>query len=660
MHGVPLLQDLVVLLAAAVVIIVIGQRFRLHPVVGLLLAGILIGPSGLGLISEMAQVRLLAEIGVVSLLFTIGLEFSLERVRQIWRPFFVGGSQQALWTLLLSITVSLALGFSLQRAFFFGFLIVLSSTAIVLRLYGERNELGSPHGRLVLGTLLFQDFLVVPMIILTPMLAGVVAFSGRAVLIRFGGGILIVAAVFALAWYVMPRLLAVLVRARVREVLILGALLAGLGMSVLTESLQFSLALGAFLAGLIISESEYSHQVVADVLPFRDVFASIFFVSIGMLLNLEFFFDRIGTVFTFAAALVIGKFLITGLIVFFMRYPIRTAVMVGAGLAQIGEFSFVVANLGLKHGLLDPSLYQMFLSASVLTMMATPLLVAVAPRVAPIIETWIPYGVRGSSDKPEGHALERHVIIVGWGVNGRNLARVLREVHIGYRIIELDGDLVRKARRQGEPIIFGDAARKEILELAGIHQANSIVFGISDPLAVRRAVRFARDLNSQIHIIVRTRMLAEIDEIYALGATDVFAEEFETSIEIFTRVLERYHVPRNIIQAQREVLRSEKYEVFREPGSRPGISESVLQILTGGITDIFRIADDSFAAGKTLQELDVRKVTGASVIAVVRDQSSHPSPSADFRLQPHDFVVLVGAHQEMDRAFTWLGSGQLP
>ncbi len=406
-----MLRDLVVLLGASTLVILASQRLRIPPIVGLLLTGIVIGPSGFGLITEPEEVQSLAEIGVVALLFTIGLEFSLERLRHIRRAFLLGGSQQAIWSTLLALGTAMALGYGFRRSLFFGFLLTLSSTAIVLKLYGERRWLDSPHGRIVIGILLFQDFLVAPMIIVAPALGEAGESSPVAMVIRFGGGVAVMVAVFFVARRLMPRVLHALARARIREIFLFGALFAGLGMALLTEALQFSLALGAFIAGLIISESEYSHQVIADVSPFRDVFNSIFFVSIGMLLDLGFVAEKPALVFGAAALIMLAKFAIIAATVKLMAFPLRTALLSGASLAQIGEFSFVLATVGVRQQLLDPTLFQLFIASSVLTMMATPAMIALARRATPRLERSSP---SARSNRPETRPKESSRVTSSW------------------------------------------------------------------------------------------------------------------------------------------------------------------------------------------------------------------------------------------------------
>ncbi len=650
------LRDAVVVLAASTAVVLASQRLRVPAVVGFLLTGVLIGPSALGLIRDTAQVEVFAEIGVVFLLFAIGLEFSLERLNQIRRAFFLGGLLQSLLTIGLGALAALGLGLGLAQATFFGFLLALSSTAIVLKLYADRRELDAPQGKLVIGVLLFQDFLIVPMIVLTPVLAGAVEASPLAILTRFLGALALVGGVFFAARYLMPRLLHLLVRTRLREVLVLGALLVCLGMAWLTESLELSLALGAFLAGIVISESEYSHQVVAEVSPFRDVFNSLFFISVGMLLDLSFVLAHPLWIAGLTLLVLTLKVAAAGAAVALLGFPARIVTLVALGLAQVGEFSFVLLKVGQRHALLGPNFYQSFLAASVLSMMLTPVLIALAPRWA----AWLAARKGRSADPApsdiksagtEAAAGRRPlVVIVGFGVNGKNLARVLRQADIPYRVVELNPEAVRQARAAGEPVVFGDSTRPEILEHAGIETAQVVVFAISDLEAVRRGIRLARGQNPRLHIMVRTRMVVEIEGLRRCGADEVVAEEFETSIEIFTRVLRKLHVPRHVIFAETRALRGEDYRMFRAPSPATGLSDALLEALAAGTTDLFRLGPGSSLTGRTLRETQLRTRTGATVIAVVRGEAARTNPGADFALEPGDCLVLVGSHGEIEGA----------
>lgn len=649
METLPLLGDFVLLLAVAVLVTLVSHRLRVPPVAGLLLTGILIGPSGLSLFRQSEHVQTLAEIGVVALLFTTGLEFSLARLRMLRRPFFLGGSLQAFGTILLTFLVARAAGFEPRRALFFGFLVALSSTAIVLKLLSDRREIDSPHGRAAVGILLFQDFLVVPMVVLTPLLAGGVRASAGTLAFHFGGGLLVLGVAVLAARYVIPRILAVLARTQVREIFILGSLVLVLAMTLLTSSLGFSAALGAFLAGILLAESDYSHQVFADVVPFRDFFSSIFFISIGMLLQVPPVGSAWARIAALAAVILVAKALIVTITVRALRYPLRAALVAGIALAQIGEFSFVLLTVPGAKLLLTEGAFQAFVGASVFTMIMTPILVAWSPALSMKLADIAPASGRGDAAGISGH-----VIAVGHGVSGHNLVRVLREVGIPHVVVELDPSRAEEAKREGSRVIFGDATRMEILGMAGVDRAAVAVFLISDPYAMERGIRFARQLNRSIHLIVRTHLVSQIEELYGAGADEVVADEFETSIEIFTRVLQRLHVPRNVIDAETKVLRGDAYEIFRAPRAVRRISDSILDLLAAGATEIFLVREGSPVAGTTLGELDLRAKTGATVIAVVRNQRSFPSPDAAFRLEGGDHLILVGGHAEVEAAFRHL------
>jgi CPA2 family monovalent cation:H+ antiporter-2 len=494
------------------------------------------------------------------------------------------------------------------------------------------------------------------MIVLTPVLAGAVEASPAVVAVRFGLGVLAVAVVYFVARYLMPKVLHALVRTRTREAFVLGALFVCLGLAYLTESLGFSLALGGFLAGIIISESHYSHQVVAEMIPFRDVFTSVFFVSIGMLLDLGFVAGHLHlvgglTLLVFAIKVLTGAVAAGALL-----FPPRVIAIVALGLAQIGEFSFVLLNVGRGYGLVGPAAYQAFLAVAVLTMLFTPGLVALAPALGARLPRWLSPRVADASRSPDAapRTAHHHVVVVGYGLNGRTLVKVLDEAGVRYVVIELNGDTVRQAMAEGRPVIFGDSTRREILVRAGIENARVVVFAISDLAAVRRSIALARQLNPALHILVRTRQLAEIEHLRRCGADEVIAEELESAIEIFTRVLQRYHVPRNVIRAQTRLLRGESYRMLRSEPIRGEVSAQLMQALEAGTTDLFRLADDSPAAGRTLRDLDLRRRVGATIIAVVRDDAPMPNPEPDLELAPGDTLVLVGSHEQVDRAMALL------
>jgi CPA2 family monovalent cation:H+ antiporter-2 len=580
-HDLPLLEDLLILLFASVPIAFISSRLRLPIIVGFMVTGVLIGPFGLGLISDVAAVEAMAEIGVVLLLFTIGLEFSLRRIIELKRLVLWGGGLQVGITASAVALLAYVLDRPLNQSVFFSFLFALSSTAIVLRTYMDRAELDAPHGKAGVGILLFQDLCIVPMMLIVPILSGKEGSSISHVALTLGTALLAVAVIIFMARIVIPRALYHIVNLRSPEVFIIFVVLVSLGTAWLTSRFELSLALGAFIAGLVLSESEYSHQIVADILPFRDVFNGVFFISIGMLLSAGFLVANLPTVLIWVCALIVGKALIVLLVVRLLGYSLRVATMTGLGLAQVGEFSFILAKVGIAQGLLS------FLAASIISMVATPFLIKAGPRIGYAVQSLLSPDslleptLMGFNRDDQG--LRGHVVVVGYGLNGRNLAKVLKKVKVSYTVLELNPEVVRELSEKGEPIQYGDATRREVLHKAGVEHARILVVAISDPIATRRAVALAREMNPHIHIIVRTRYMTELPDLYKLGANEVIPEEFETSIEIFSRVLREYGIARNVILREVDAIRHEGYQILRLP-SQPHIEISDIADALGSVS----------------------------------------------------------------------------
>ena len=657
MHTPQLFADLLIILLVSVPVAFICLRLKLPLLVGLMLTGIAIGPSAFGLIEEVSAIEVLAEIGVMLLLFTIGLEFSLKRLAEMKRLVLIGGGLQVIVTIAVTAGAAVLLGRSVDHAIFFGFLVALSSTAIVLKSYVERNEVDSPHGRAGIGILLFQDISIVFMLLAIPLLGGEDVVSFASIVINLGSSLLALAILVLAAWFLLPKFLKQVVHLRSPEAFLLTVVLLCLGMSWVTSHFGLSLALGAFIAGMVLADSDYSHQVTSEVLPFRDVFNSLFFVSIGMLLSLTALVANIGAVLLLVIGLIVGKALIIWAIVRILGYPQRVATMTGLGLAQIGEFSFVLARAGQGANLLSDIDYQKFLAASIISMIATPFLISLAPRIGYFIQSILRDGSAADVENTEedihltsSGGLQQHVIIVGYGLNGRNLARVLRAVGVPYMVLELNADVVRRAKAKGEKINFGDATRREVLLHAGIDQAWALVLAMSDAAAARRTVDLAHKLNSNLHIIVRTRYVSEITELFDLGANEVIPEEFETSIEIFSRVLHRYGTPRDLIEQQIARIREQGYEMLRSASSPALPMNSPAINLDGASTETVTVDELSPVIGKNLGELDIRGKSGATVIAVVNEGGTKISPGANYKLSAGDTLVLLGSRKKIARA----------
>ncbi len=571
------LRDLVVLFGASIVVVYGFNRLRLPAVVGFLVAGALLGPYGLDVVDDVARVEVFAEVGVVLLLFTIGVEFSLGQLRSL-RTVAGAGLLQIGSAIVLSALAAIAFGLPLNQGVFWGFLAAMSSTAVVLKMVTERGETNSPHGRLIIGILIVQDLAVVPMMVVTPVLGGLGEVGLLAVMWSVAKAVLAVLLILVAARYLVPRLLVEVVRSRSRELFVITIILVCLGIAWLSSLAGLSLALGAFIAGLIISESEYSHQAMAEILPFRDSFNSLFFISIGMLLDLRVLLAHPVLVMGLVVALAGGKMVTTVGAAVVTGYSWRAAVLTGIALAQIGEFSFILAKVGRRVGLLPGESFQVFLTVSVLTLLLTPFLVQASPRLARRAEAlqrlrrWLPERQTDPHGIPSRH-LRDHTIVVGYGVNGRNLVQVLRETEIPFVVVDVDGETVRQEQKKGIPIVFGDITHPQVLRRLGIQDARALVLAISDPIATRRAVTVARQLSPAIHIIARTRYLREIEDLRATGADQVVPEEFETSIEIFSLVLQHYRMPARVIAEKAERIRQEGYALFRK--GQPGLKEIV-------------------------------------------------------------------------------------
>jgi len=524
-----LLNSIVIVISLSVVVLFIFHRLRAPTIVGFLLTGILAGPQGLGLINASEQVSTLADIGVILLLFTVGIEVSLKDIIKLKKYVLVGGSLQVALTTLAVFLVMLSLDLPTGTAVLLGLLVSLSSTAIVLRIIQKREEFDSLHGRTTLGILIFQDMAVVPMMLLIPLLPGSTLALGSSPLAVAAKGLVIVAVIIISAKWLVPRVLYSIAKTRDRELFLLSVVAICLAVAWITSLAGLSLGLGAFLAGLIISESPYSHQAFGNIVPLRDVFTSFFFISIGMLLDVGILIDNPAFIIFLALAVMALKAALAGLAISLMGLPFRIIILVSLALSQIGEFSFVLSKVGFESGLISQEYYQIFLDVTVITLAATSLIMAVSPRVADgMLSLPLPSRLKARpypSVSRELAALEDHLIIIGYGVNGRNVARSARIESIPYLIIEMDPEIVTKEGKNGEPIYFGDATSEAILNHLGISKARVIVIAISDPSATRRMTELARRLNPDIFIIARTRYVQEMRPLHDLGANEVIPEE---------------------------------------------------------------------------------------------------------------------------------------
>ncbi|NLI82173.1 MAG: potassium transporter KefB [Deltaproteobacteria bacterium] len=673
---IPLLSDIVIIFAMAIGVLFVCHHLKIPTIVGFLLTGMLAGPHGLALIGAVHEVEILAEIGVVLLLFTIGLEFSMKHLWELRRSVLLGGTFQVVATLLVTFFVARHLGQGIEKSVFLGFLVSLSSTAILLKVLQERAEVDSPQGRISLAVLIFQDVMAVPMMLMIPLMAGAKEEIGGVFFLLFLKGFAVVLLALASARWLVSPLLYQIARTRSRELFLITVVVLCLAVAWLTSSIGLSLALGAFLAGLIISESEYSYQALSSLLPFRDLFTSIFFISIGMLVDIHVLLDHPVLVLLIVLGVITLKALIAAGAAAILGYPMRTMILAGLALSQIGEFSFILSKAGVQFGLLSHDAYQIFLAVSVLTMAATPLIIAGGPSAVSLLMSlpmpgrlrtgFYPMNPRNASPLEAGAngvMVKEHLVIIGYGVNGRNVARAARNAGIPYLIVETNPVTVKKEKAKGEPIIYGDASHEAVLEHAGIHRAAVMVVGIPDPVATRMVVSSARNLNPRLHIITRTRFLQEMKPLYDLGANEVIPEEFETSVEIFSRVLARYLIPKEEIERFVAEVRNDGYSMLRK------LSDEATSFCTTSFCDYrlylpnaeicsLRVHEGAPIANRSLKEVGLRKHHGVTLLSLRRDTEIISNPSAETVVLPGDISVLVGSPEHLAEVRSLFEQGQ--
>ena len=639
--------ELAALFAAGVLVAYLCYRVRLVPIAGFLLAGVIIGPNALGLVRDMTLVQELAEVGVILLLFSIGVEFSLGEMARLARPIFLGGGVQTAATVAIVAGLAMAFGVATGPAIFTGFLVALSSTAIVLKVLAERAESDSPRGRVALAMLLFQDLAIVVMALLVPVLGGE-GGSASGVAWALGKAALVVAAVLIGARRVVPFVLDRIARTRRQELFLLAVAAICMGTAWAAGLAGVSLALGAFLAGLLVSESDYAEHALSEILPLQTLFTAAFFLSVGMLLDPAFLLANALAVLAVAAGVLLLKSVVAAFGARMLGYPLGVALASGLAIGQIGEFSFVLALAGAEVGLSPAGLgeagQQGLIAVTVVLMLATPALVALGPKLAALgrqVET-----ADEAASGGHGVDLEDHTIVIGYGPAGRRLGQVLEDVGVPYAVSDLNPASLSEARASGAETVYGDASREPILQSLGAARAKLLVVAINDRDATRRIVSVARHLNPTLQIFARTRFMADVETLTRAGADIVVPEELETTVRMFAHVLGAYLVPQEEIERQAASIRADDYGILR--GS---IQEAHLMVLQGldeeGLhTRAVAVREGAPAAGQTLADLALRQRHGITVMAVRRGQQTLGSPSGDFRVEAGDRLVMVALAEQ--------------
>lgn len=660
-----LIVDLVSVLAAAAAGGLFAALLKQPVLLGYLAAGVIVGPTGLGLIKEIIQVETLAQFGVAFLLFALGVEFSFSELKKVKVISLGGGGLQIALTILVTTLVSLAMGWvtSPPQGVFLGGILSLSSTAVVLKCLMERNETSTPHGQVMLGILVVQDLALGLMLAVLPALDQPAEEVGLAIgWALLQTGLFALGAVAAGIW-VIPRLLRLLAKTESRELFLLGVVALCLGIALLTEHLGLSIEMGAFVAGLMISDAEYADQTLTYVEPLRDIFASLFFASIGMLIDPVFLWNNLELILGLVTLVFIGKFLIVTPLVRIFRYPLKTALIAGLGLAQIGEFSFVLASEGQTLGLVSRRVYLLILGTTAVTLVVTPFVLRLVPKLFSWGES-IPWLAKflEQSDEPlaisEDLPIKEHFIVCGYGRIGRNIVRLLRDRNHPVLVIDQSESQIQKVRDAGIPYIYGNAASSYVLEKAGVAEAKGMAIALPDPMSTRLCVKRSLEISPDLDLVVRANKDKDIELLYQLGAREVVQPEFETSLELSAHLLAGIGIPSPAVHREVQMIRNSHYLEFRPDQASENISRD-LKAVTGEMNSRwYALPEESPLLGMSIEETDIRRLTGVSVMAIRRAGGlTIDYPESLTTLEQGDRLLIVGETDEV-AAFDQLAKGE--
>ena len=606
----------------------------------------------MGIIKAPLEIDLMAEIGVVLLLFMIGMEFSLNHLFKIRRRVFLGGFLQLSLTTLVTTFLAHAYDLNWKAALFIGFLTALSSTAVVLKILQDRSEITSNYGRTVLGILIFQDIVLVPLMLFTPFLAGGEIDYKNQLFLLAVKTIFIIGFLYVGNRWLMPKLLYKIAITRNQELFMMIILLICLSVALLTYQMGMPLAFGAFLAGLMISESEYSHDAFGNLITFRDTFTSFFFVSIGMLLDLGFVAEHFALIVVTVLVVVLLKMVVGSLTAFLLGHTFKGTILVGVALSQVGEFSFILAKLGKDFAILDDYYYQLFLAVAIITMSISPFMIQLGSRITNLlmrlpIPKWIIDGLFPLK-QIEIPVLQNHLVLIGKDSRAQNLSIMAKYCKLPYVSIIFDPEIARQRQEKGETVVYGDAFNLPILEKAQVGSAHIVVISIGKLDILKVIIDKVRQLNKHAAIVVRTRHIEDIEALYKIGATQVIPEEFETAIDLFERVMANFLLPRKEIESAIDKIRNDHYGIFLEEnsGSRYNISKDIPDIEIVAM----EVSAHAVIIGKTLLECQLRQLYGITLVAVKRDQKviDRPKPSLEFC--EGDVAYILGKTEQIQKA----------
>ncbi len=651
-----LIVDLVTVLAAAATGGILAGLAKQPALLGYIVGGAIVGPTGLGLIKELIQVETLAQFGAAFLLFALGVEFSFSELRKVQKISLGGGGLQILLTILVTTVISVSVGWvaTPQQGVFLGAILSLSSTAVVLKSLMEANETATPHGQVMLGILVVQDLALGLMLAVLPALDRPPAEIGIAVLqaaVKIG---LFALGATIIGIWVVPRFLRLLASTESRELFLLGIVAMCLGIALVTAYLGLSIEMGAFVAGLMISEVEYADQTLAYVEPLRDIFAALFFAAIGMLIDPFFLWENLDLILGLVSIVFIGKFAIITPLVKLFGYPLQTALIAGLGLAQIGEFSFVLASEGRSLGLVSRRVYLLILGTTALTLVVTPFILRLIPSLfnwietVPALDRWFQPG-EPPLEVTEHVPLEPPIVICGYGRTGQNLATILAEQNVPVVVVDQSESAIQQLRDRGIPYIYGNAVSIPVLTRAGLDRARAMVIALPDAMSTRLCLKHALEISPELDIVVRANQYQDIELLYQLGGSEVVQPEFEASLEMASHLLVKIGLPTIQIQRQVKTIRNSHYLELRPEGTFSQITSDVQAATLGMNRRWHRLSMTSPLLGNSIASARIRPLTGATIVAIQREngtQIDYPNGGTTFEMG--DSCLVIGSVEEQN------------
>ena len=639
-----LLQNMAMILITAVIVLLIFNKLKLPTMIGLFITGIVIGH----VINDTSMISTLSELGVVFLLFIIGLEFSIEKFSAIKHYALFGGILQVSLTTVLVTLLGLGLGLALNSAIFLGFLVAFSSTAIVMKIMQQKHLNHSVQGRVTLGILIFQDIAVIVVILITPLLGGqsIELHTFPELLIKLIGVAILI--VIGAKWFI-PLALKDAAKTKNRDLFMLLTLFICMGTTFATSLIGIGPELGAFLAGLLISNTEYSHQTLGYIQPFQDVFMSLFFISIGLMVNLHLFLYNIGIILALTAIILIIKFAATLLTGIVLKLPNKISISIAILLSQIGEFSFVLAREGMTYGLMTQRFFSIFLGISILTMSVSPFLQKFTPQITKLLSKSSYFQEDGElktlpEELTEAQPIKDHVILVGMGRVGKQMTKACNQFNVPILAVDMNPIVVEQQQNLGVPIIYGNASNENVLKQLRVTSARCIVISASTYEGTLNTIDAARRLNPDIHIIVRTKYLKNIEEVIEAGADEVIPKEFETSILMFTRIMDYYNKDMDEIADAVNDLRSDNYDAFRSVSS-----EDVSAYLSNSFTEVeldsLRVYNDAHISDFPFEK------NSLTVTSVIRDNSTIIYIDEKFQFLEDDIILFTGLRHDINKFF---------